>query len=163
MRIVRRSFILAALFALLATPSMAAEPQKPFILDLNDPTLDAEESAFWSDACGFPVTAELSGHIIFHNPKRGAVSALAVYHIGITLTSQTTTVRVHDVGPDLLYTRNGVEYSAAVGRSITGSGVIGRAEMNVATGEVEWHGRLVGDEVFGDFTAPTCRALAPAS
>ena len=142
---------------------MAAEPQKPFILDLDDPAVDADESAFWSDACDFAVTADVSGHIIFHNPKRGAVSGLAVFHIAETLTSETTTYRLLDVGPDLAYTRHGVEYQAAVGRSITGSGVIGRAVLNLDTGEVEWHGRLVGDEVFGDYTAPICRALAPAS
>jgi hypothetical protein len=49
-----------------------------------------------------------------------------------------------------------------VGRSITGSGVIGRTVINLDTGEVDWNGRLVGDEVLGDFTAPICRALAPA-
>ena len=121
------------------------------------------ESAFWTETCNFPVTAELSGHITFHNPKRGSVSELAVYHIGVTLTSETATYRIHDVGPDIHYTRHGVDFLAAAGRSITGSGVIGRAELNLETGATEWHGRLVGDVVFGDFTAPICRALAPAS
>ena len=162
MRIVRRFLLLGAMLGLLLTPSMVAASQKPFILDLNDPAWDAEESALWSAECGFPVTADVSGHIIFHNPKRGAVSGLAVFHIAETLTSETATYRLLDVGPDLIYTRHGVEYQAAVGRSITGSGVIGRAVMNLDTGEVEWHGRLVGDEVFGDFAAPICRALAPA-
>ena len=56
-----------------------------------------------------------------------------------------------------------MDFLAAAGRSITGSGVIGRAERNVETGAIEWHGRLVGDTVFGDYTVPICRALAPAA
>ncbi len=73
------------------------------------------------------------------------------------------TYRTHDVGPDIEYIRNGVHYIAAVGRSITGSGVIGRTVINLDTGEVDWNGRLVGDEVLGDFTVPICRALAPSA
>ena len=162
MRILSRSLVLGVMALLIAAPGVSAESRRPEVLDLNNPAFDAEDSAFWSRECGFAVTAELSGHIIFHNPKGGAVSDIVVYHTMETLTSETATYRLLDVGPDLTYIRNGVEYVAAVGRSITGSGVIGRAEINLDTGEIVWHGRLVGDEVFGDFTAPICRALAPA-
>lgn len=159
-----RRLISAAIAAtlLVAMSSAVALGAKPTIIDLNDPEFDADESVFWTQACDFPVTAQLSGHIIEHNPKGGAVTDLVVYHIDETLTSESSTYRLLDVGPDIFYTRGGVEYVAVVGRSLTGSGVIGRVEVNLETGEIVWHGRLVGDEVFGDFTAPVCRQLAPA-
>ena len=148
----------------LATPALGAEPRKPLVIDLNDPALDAEDSAFWTAACGFPVTAEVSGHIIVHNEKRGAVQGLTVFHIAETLTSASGTYRLLDVGPDIVFVRNGTTYVAAVGRSFTGSGVIGRVVVNAETWEiVSVSGRLAGDEVFGDFTVPICRALAPAA
>lgn len=161
MRLVFRCLLLGALVAMLASPALAGEPRKPFIFDLNDPAFDADESAGWTKICGFPVTAELSGHIIFHNAKSGAVEFITVYHQTEILTSASGTYRIHDIGPDIEYIRGGVSYIAAVGRSITGSGVIGRTVINLDTGEVDWNGRLVGDEVLGDFTAPICRALEP--
>ena len=106
----------------------------------------------------------MSGHIIVHNEKRGSVQGLTVFHIAETLTSESGTYRLLDVGPDIVFTRDGTTYVAAVGRSLTGSGVIGRVVVNAETWEiVSVSGRLVGDEVFGDFTAPICRALAPAA
>ena len=161
MRLVFRCLLLGVLAAMLASPALAGEPQKPFILDLNDPDFDADDTAFWTEQCGFPVTAELSGHLIFHNAKRGAVMTITVYHTTEILTSSSGTYRLHDIGPDIEYIRGGVSYLAIVGRSITGSGVIGRTVINLDTDEVDWNGRLVGDEVLGDFTAPICRALAP--
>ena len=161
MRLAFRCLLLGAFAAMLVTPAAAGEPQKPFILDLNDPDFDEDESGFWTEECGFPVMAELFGHIIFHNAKSGAVEFITVYHQTELLTSASGTYRIHDVGPDIEYIRGGVSYIAAVGRSITGSGVIGRTVINLDTGEVDWNGRLVGDEVLGDFTAPICRALAP--
>lgn len=164
MRPISGALLIAALLALLATPALAAEPRKPLVIDLNDPALDAEDGAFWTAACGFPVTAELSGHIIVHNEKRGSIESLTVFHITETLTSADGTYRLVDVGPDIWFTRNGTTYVAVVGRSLTGSGVIGRVLVNADTGEIlRVSGRIVGDEVFGDFTAPICRALAPAA
>ena len=161
MRLVSRCLLLGALVAMLASPAVAGEPQKPFIFDLNDPEFDGEDSIWWSEQCDFPVTAELSGHIIYHNAKRGAVMSITVYHTTEILRSASGTYRLHDIGPDIEYIRGGVSYLALVGRSITGSGVIGRTVINLDTGEVDWNGRLVGDEVLGDFVAPICRALAP--
>jgi hypothetical protein len=159
-RPIKRSLILAALFTVAAAlPASAAEPQKPFVLDLNDPALDAEESAFWTRACGFPVTADLSGHIIFHNEHEGAVSSLIVFHITARLTSESGTYFLVDVGPDISFTRNGTPYVAVVGRSITGSGVIGRVLVNLETMELMVSGKLVAEEVFGDFRKTVCREL----
>ena len=164
MRPISGALLAAALLALLTTPALAAEPRKPLVIDLNDPAFDAEDSAFWTEACGFPVTADVSGHIIVHNEKRGSVQALTVFHITETLTSVSGTYRLVDVGPDILFTRDGTTYVAVVGRSITGSGVIGRVLVNADTGEIlSVSGRVVGDAVFGDFTVPICRALAPAA
>ena len=162
MRLVSRSLLLGGMLIMLATPALGGVPQKPFIFDLNDPAFDADDSDFWTDQCGFPVTAELSGHIIFHNAKRGAVQFITVYNQRELLTSATGSYRLQDIGPDIEYIRDGVSYVAIIGRSITGSGVIGRTVINLDTGEVDWNGRLVGDEVLGDFTRPICRMLAPA-
>ena len=161
MRLAYRCLLLGAFAAMLATPAAAGEPQKPFIFDLNDPDLDEDEGESWTAECGFPVTADISGHIIFHHAKNGAVEFITVYHQAEILTSAWGTYRLHDIGPDIEYIRGGVPYVAIVGRSITGSLVIGRTVVNLDTGEVDWNGRLVGDEVLGDFTAPICRALAP--
>jgi hypothetical protein len=159
-RRIKRSVLLSVLLSVVvAVPAFAAEPQNPLVISFNDPALDAEESAFWTRVCGFPVTADLSGHIIVHNEKDGAVQTLVVFHITARLTSANGSYFLVDVGPDIFFTRNGVPYVAVVGRSITGSGVIGRVLVNEATMEITISGRLVGDELFGDFTKPICRAL----
>lgn len=160
MRPIKRSLVLSvALSAVVALPASAAEPQNPIVIDLNDPDLDGEESEFWTDVCGFAVTAEVSGHIIVHSEKNGAVHTLTVFHITERLTSANGSYFLVDVGPDIGFTRQGVPYVAVVGRSITGSGVIGRVLVNEATMETAISGRLVGDKLFGDFTKPICRAL----
>jgi hypothetical protein len=161
MRPFRHSLLLAVVLAILAAPAWAASPNKPVVIDLDDPAIDAEESAFWTDVCGFDVMAEVSGHIIVHNPKRGAIHELTVFHIDERLTSDFGTYHLIDVGPDIVYSRGGVVYIAVVGRSLTGSGVIGHVVVNTETGDVEWHGKLFGDEVFGDYTQPICRRIAP--
>jgi hypothetical protein len=148
-----------ALATFTALPAAAAEPQNPLIIDFNDPALDAGESVFWTRTCGFPVTADISGHIIVHNENNGALTSLVVFHVTVQLTSATGRYHLVDVGPDIAFTRNGTPYVAVVGRSITGSGVIGRVLVNEATLETAVSGRLVGDELFGDFTKPICRAL----
>jgi hypothetical protein len=156
----KRSLVLSVLLsAVLVVPASAAEPQNPFVIDLDEPALDADESTFWTAACGFPVTAEISGHIIVHREKNGAITSLTVFHITERLTSANGSYFLVDVGPDIAFTRQGVPYVAVVGRSLTGSGVIGRVLVNEATGELEVSGKLVGDAVFGDFTKPICRAL----
>ena len=87
MRLAYRCLLLGAFAAMLATPAAAGEPQKPFIFDLSDPDLDEDEGESWTAECGFPVTADISGHIIFHHAKNGAVEFITVYHQAEILTS----------------------------------------------------------------------------
>jgi hypothetical protein len=58
-------------------------------------------------------------------------------------------------------TKAGTPYFTVTGRSLTFSTVIGRVEVNLDTGDVTYHGNLVGEEVFDpDWIAPICAALA---
>lgn len=161
MRPIKRALLLSLAMAMFAAlPASAAEPQKPFVIDFNDPTLDAEESAFWTKVCKLPVTADISGHIIVHNDNEGALTSLVVFHITVQLTTSDGRYHLVDVGPDIGFTRDGTPYVAVIGRAITSSGVIGRVLVNLETLETAVSGRLVGDELFGDFTKPICRALS---
>ena len=58
-------------------------------------------------------------------------------------------------------TRSGEELIAVTGRSLTGSSVVGRVEIDLTTGEVTYHGNLIGAEPFDPaWYAPICEALA---
>lgn len=156
-----RRFLTATLMGMLlasaAAPVFAAAPTK---ISFDTP----EEDAWWAEtftaACGFPVSADASGHVIFHNEKRGAATQIANWQINVWLTSENGSYHLVDAGPDMLLERAGVTYFTVTGRSTTFSGVIGRVEVNTETGEIVWHGLLVFDEVFGDWTAPICQALS---
>lgn len=149
--------LMVTLLASLAAPVFAARPTK---ITFDGP----EEDAWWAEeftqACGFPVWADASGHVIFHNDKRGAATQIANWQINVWLTSENGSYHAVDAGPDMLLERGGVTYYTVTGRSTTLSGVIGRVEINTETGEIIWHGLLVFDEVFGDWTAPICEALS---
>ena len=113
----------AAVVVALAAPVSAAS-QKPIVVDLDDPAVSAEDSAFWTGACGFPVVAEASGHIIFHvDAHGGPITEIAVYNMRETLTSPYGTFRIVDTGPDITYVQGGTTYVAGIGRSTTGTSV----------------------------------------
>ena len=155
----RASFclVLVSLLSLvLAGPVSAA---KPTIISFDDD--DVADSAFFTEVCGFPVTAESKGHVIIHNPKSGAATEIFNWNINIWLHSESGSYHLLDAGPDMLLTKAGTTYFTVTGRSITFSTVIGRVEVNLETGEVTWHGKLVGDEVFDpEWWEPICDALA---
>ena len=163
MRPIGRSLTLGLLMTALAVLPVAAASNKPLIIDLNDPAVDVDDSAFFTAECGFPVVADTSGHIIIHMAKGGGpVVSKSNYNIRSTLTSANGTVRIVDAGPDITIVRNGTTYFVAAGRSNTGTGVIGRVVINSDTLEViSVSGRLVGQAVLDPFP-PVCEALGPA-
>ncbi len=139
----------------LASPALAA---RPTIINFDDD--DAADSALYTQLCGFPISSESAGHVVFHNEKSGATNFIANWNIRNTLTSEHGTYHVVDAGPDMEKIKGGATYLTVTGRSVTFSTVIGRVEVNLDSGEVTWHGRLVGAEVFDPaWYAPICDAL----
>ena len=148
---------------LLATSVLAAPPTK---VDLDDPELEAAISALLTDACGFPVTTDIEGHIIIRTFEqesgRGrAPLELNVFRTLIYFTNVETgsTTRLVDAGPDRYWVNaDGDLMLSLVGQSTTGSGVIGHTIVNLDTGEIEF---VAGREA-GDWIENVCAALAPA-
>jgi hypothetical protein len=136
-RFVRLMLAACVLLALAAGPAMAAP--NTVVIDLNDPAIDAEESGFASDVCGFPIVADVSGHIRFVTfDGQGSVQELHLFNVLATYTNPETgaTYRLRDIGPDRIYVKRGILYVAVTGRSETGTGVIGVVKINLDTGEV---------------------------
>ncbi len=126
----------------LALPVLAARPE---IVSFRDD--DVADGEFFSDLCGFEITADSAGHVIFHNDKRGANNFISNWNILIRLTSENGSYWLVDSGPDMLHRRAGTEYLTITGRSLTGSLAIGRLELNLDTGEVMLHGQVMGDDL----------------
>ena len=153
----RSALITLALLAslLLAAPVYGAPPT---IISFEDD--DAADSAFLTARCGFPISSESHGHVVVHNEKSGATNFIANYNIRNVLTSEHGTYYLVDAGPDMEKTKHGTVYLTVTGRSLTFSTVIGRVEVNLDTGEVTSHGRLVGAEPLDpEWWAPICDAL----
>ena len=157
MRQLFRSIVLsAALAAVLAAPALAA---RPTIISFAED--DAADSALFTELCGFEVTSQSSGHVVIHNPKNGAATEIANYNINNWLYSENGSYHLVDAGPDMLLTRAGTTYLTVTGRSLTFSTVIGRVEVNLETGEVTYHGNLVGEEpLTANWFEPICDALS---
>ena len=87
------------LVALAAAPVAAAKPES---FDFDDPALEAEDSAALTQECGFAVTADYAGHVIFHVDRSGHYVEIDNYQVQGTLTNVATgtTVRFHDSGPN---------------------------------------------------------------
>ena len=127
----------------LATPALAARPE---IISFADD--DVADGEFWSDLCGFEITSQSSGHVIFHNEKSGANNFISNWQINSWLTSASGTYHLVDSGPDMLHRQGGTDYWTITGRSLTGSTVIGRLWIDLTTDEVTWVGLPVGSEPF---------------
>lgn len=151
------SLLLGAVFV---APALAA---KPFMetTDLDDPALEAGLSAMLSDACGTDMSVDASGSVrvkVFADRNGDFRREIDKWFIRMAITNVETaeSVLIRDVGPDIVWiNRDGDVMAAIVGRSLTGSGVIGRVLINLTTGEVE---RESGRNV-GDWVANTCEAL----
>jgi hypothetical protein len=131
---------LVCLALLFPSAALGAAPTREFI-SLDDPAFDADETAFVSDLCGFPIDAELSGHVIvtsFPKESTPGVFALNVYGVRVTYTNPETgkVARLRDVGPDRFFVKGGVAYVAVTGRSETGSGIVGVVIIDLTTGDV---------------------------
>jgi hypothetical protein len=133
--------ILALAAVVLLLPSVALAAPARDSVSLNDPAIDADESAFVSDLCGFAIDADVSGHIGFVTLGREGspgTSQLNLYDVHATYTNPANgnVVRLRDIGPDRFYVQDGVAYVAVTGRSETGSGIVGVVKIDLATGEV---------------------------
>ena len=142
-----------------AAPVAAARPERE-VIDMNDPAIDVEETAFVTQACGFPIVADVSGHVMFTVFPEGSrhVQELDHYAIRATYTNPATgeTFRLRDIGPDRFFVKHGVAYVAITGRSETGSGNIGVVVINLETGELV---HKAGNDI-GFYTERLCAALS---
>jgi hypothetical protein len=156
-----RAAICAALLGVLATGSVSAAKPEMFIIDVSTPEFEADQEAFFLELCGYPIDFEGTGHIVIHvfndNPRLLQISNFRLFE---TFSANGKTIEVRpDSGPDRVWIgQDGNVYLAIVGRSVTGSGVIGRTVINLSTGEfVSSTGRELGD-----FLGSLCEELAPA-
>jgi hypothetical protein len=145
---------------LLAAPVAGAKPEHSRT-DVSSPAYEAEIETLALAVCGFPIDFEATGHIIttvFSNPNSPIVQ-IDRYRLSETFSANGKTLVVHvDAGPDIAFLDDeGNLLVALTGRSITGSGVIGRTVVNTTTGEVVFQ---AGREM-GDFIETLCTTLAP--
>jgi hypothetical protein len=156
---VRRSpVILAFVLTVLSLTGIAHAQPETTKVDLS--IFSEDESEFASEACGFPIEAEVRGHIITTIFPEGPNPHVAIerFNIRILYTNPETgeTFRLVDAGPDIV----SEDTVATIGRSITGSGVIGRVVFDLETGDILFEaGRRVnaGD---GAYITAVCEALA---
>jgi hypothetical protein len=156
-------FLLAAFLsaALLAAPALAAQPTR-MVFDVDDPVLEAELGTLLSTACGTEIVADTSGHVIvmIFSGKRGELRPeLDIFgsHFSFTNPDTGATYTIVDVGPDVYAVDRvtGHLTVAVTGRSLTGSGVIGRVVFDLDTGEAVFE----AGNPQGDWVANACAAL----
>jgi hypothetical protein len=129
-------------FGLLAGSASAAKPTK-LVIDLDDPLVEADFEAILGSACGADIAADVRGHIIvllFAGREGETRPEIDVFHTQATFTNVDTgaTYSLIDVGPDIYSfdAATGHLTVAVTGRSLTGSGVIGRVVFDLDTGEI---------------------------
>lgn len=143
-----------------AGPVLAAKPTIE-IIDVSDPAREAGFEADLLNLCGFAVDVEATGHVIVHqfdgNPRLVEINNYRMFET-FSANGKTLVVRP-DSGPDVIWVgSDGHLYIALVGRSVTGSGVIGRTVFDITALElVSSNGHDLGD-----FIAWVCGELAPA-
>lgn len=142
------------------SPLLAAEPDR-FIVDLDDAAAEAFYSEFLSEACGAEIVADFEGSVTVHvfTDRHGNFKReINKYWIRDEFTNVETgaSVLLKDVGPDLFWlSREGHLILALIGRSLTGSGVIGRVVIDLDTGEVV---HVAGKDV-GSVADQVCPAI----
>jgi hypothetical protein len=129
-------------FGLLAGSAAAAKPTR-FVVDLDDPAVEADLADVLTTACGAEITADVRGHVIvllFTGRKAETRPEINVFGLHATFTNLDTgsTYSLVDVGPDIYsFDRMTGHLTIAItGRSLTGSGVIGRVVIDTVTGEL---------------------------
>lgn len=136
--------------ATLAQPVLAGGPTRTRI-DLNDPAIDARESADATAACGFQVAASIKGQWTLRTYPAGrsgrSPSTLNTFATIGSYTAVATgvTIRYRDVGSARTYTVDGRRVTAYAGRLTSVTGTIGRVVYDVQTNAVTFQaGRVVG-------------------
>jgi len=155
-------FLFAAVITLaLAITAAAASPSRT-VISFDDPILEAEIAADLTAACGAPIAVDLSGKVeiiaLNKSTQAGAIEIDAFETRGtFTNTATGATATLVDAGPDLVKydAKTGHVVVAITGRSITGSGVIGRVVVDLDTGEV----LSVAGLAKGDFVENLCSEL----
>jgi hypothetical protein len=145
----------------LAAPVSAGKPTRE-TFDLDDPA----EEAFWAEvmteACGVPVAVDFEGSVrvkVWTDKAGGFKREIDKWFIRDTFTNLATgaSILLKDVGPDHYWiSKDGHLMLAITGRSLTGSGVIGRVVIDLDTGETV---HSSGKEV-GSMTDQVCGAIA---
>ena len=150
----RRLLAVVSVAALVFCAGAAAAKPTQFRVSLDDPGLEAEIAADLTAACGAPIAADTNGFVLvklFDRKGGGGPIEINVFHLTATFRNLATgaTASLLDVGPDrVTVDRDGNVIVAIIGRSLTGSGVIGRVVVDAATGAVlSSSGRAVGDWV----------------
>src|SRR3970282_2796662 len=107
---------------------LSATAHDVFHFSCNDPAIQADEAAFVSGECGFPVTVDLQGKVVVHVFEGGRALEIDSYNIRGLYTNQANgkSWGLIDSGPDIFYVDGAKVFIAITGRSTTGSGVIGR-------------------------------------
>lgn len=155
-----RALLGAVLLSTFAAGSALAARPDVFIVDNGSEESEAADEAFLSAICGYPIDVEGGGKIVVHvfdgNPRLLEIDNYQLFY-WFSANGKTVVVRP-DAGPDVVWVgRDGHVYLAIVGRSVTGSGVIGRTVIDLDTFElVSSHGRDLGD-----FLDWVCTSLAP--
>jgi hypothetical protein len=137
------AFVSAVVLTLaVAGAAAAARPEKT-VISFDDPALEAEVAADLTAACGAPIAVDLSGKveiIVFDKSQQAGVTEVDAYETRATFTNTDTgaTTSLVDAGPDLLKydAKTGRVVLAITGRSLTGSGVVGRVVVDLDTGEI---------------------------
>lgn len=146
------------LCALGLTAAAGAARPEIFRVSFDDPAIEAEEVAFVSELCGFPVEVDLEGKVVIHVFDGGRTIEVDNYNIRGLYTNPANgeTWRLVDAGPDRVYVRDGQIFIGITGRSFSGSGVIGLVVIDMATGEVVF---TAGNDV-GFYVETLCPAIA---
>jgi hypothetical protein len=151
----------AALTAALTAPVLGAKPTRQ-VIDIGTPEDEAAVGDFYSELCGFTINADLVSTVTVHvfTDRHGEFKReIDKYLSWDTLINPATgeSVTLRDIGPDIFWiNRDGEVVLAQIGRSLTGSGYIGRVATNLDTGEQL---RVAGKSV-GSLEDQVCDPLA---
>jgi hypothetical protein len=140
--------------------SQAAWAAGPDTFTIDASEFSEDEADFASDACGFPVDASVRGHIVvsvFPDDAR-PIREIDRFSFRITYRNPATgeSYRLVDAGPDVY--KNGTV--AVIGRSLTGSGVIGRVVFDAETDDILFEAGRRVNEGDGAYIGAVCEALA---
>lgn len=158
-RVLLTTAAVTAVSLLIVAAAFAAKPTRE-VVSLDDPAIEADLSAFLTAQCGTEIAVDLSGHVIilvFTDRNGDFVRELDVFEIQGTFTNAETgeTTTIVDAGPDIVTVKDDTLFVAITGRSVSGSGVIGRVVVNLETGEAVF----VAGKKLGDFGANLCAEL----